>query len=35
MAVFNLCKQNVSVHLHIIKMLKQLSLQLGEAGAAS
>ena len=28
-------QQNVSVELHMIQELKQFSLQLGEAGAAS
>ena len=35
MVRFNLLQQNISVELHMIEMLKQFSLQLGEAGAAS
>ena len=34
MALFNLLQQNISVKLDIIQILKQFSLQLGEAGAA-
>ena len=34
MVLFNLCQKNTNVKLHIILMLKQFSLHLGEAGAA-
>ena len=35
MVLFKVRKQNIAVELHIICMLKQFPLQLGEAGAAS
>ena len=35
MVVFYRLQQNINVELHMIKMLKQHPLQLGEAGAAS
>ena len=34
MVLFNLLQQNISVKLDIIQILKQFSLQLGEAGTA-
>ena len=33
MVLLNLLRQNISVKLHSIQMLKQFFLQLGEAGA--
>ena len=35
MSLSYLLQQNLSVELHMIKMLNQFSLQLSEAGAAS
>ena len=35
MVLSYLLQQNVSIELHMIKMLKQFPLRLGKAGAAS
>ena len=35
MVLFYLSQQNICAELHVIEILKQLALQLGEAGATS